>query len=91
MTFRPVKDWSATDDKALLELAAGNVSPGVMATRFGRSEVSVTNRLRQLEEAGRPRKTKRQCMCCKGDFMSDGPHNRLCNRCRRTEKTCFDF
>lgn len=63
-----------------------------MATRLGRSEVAVTNRIRQLEEeARRPRKSNRKCLCCKSDFLSDGPHNRLCNRCRRNEKTCFDF
>jgi hypothetical protein len=29
---------------------------------------------------------KRQCMCCKRDFESEGKHNRLCIRCK-TERT----
>lgn len=24
----------------------------------------------------------KKCMCCGGKFLSDGPHNRLCNICR---------
>lgn len=28
------------------------------------------------------RSTKRACMCCRTVFLSEGPHNRLCNRCR---------
>ncbi|WP_226557798.1 hypothetical protein [Salipiger thiooxidans] len=30
----------------------------------------------------RARQKKRNCMCCGGFFMSEGPHNRLCNPCR---------
>lgn len=36
---------------------------------------------RRLENAGR--NTRRTCLCCGGDFMSEGIHNRLCNRCRQ--------
>lgn len=37
---------------------------------------------------GNPKKqtNKRQCMCCKRDFDSEGKHNRLCIRCK-TEQT----
>ena len=33
----------------------------------------------KLAEAGRK---NRPCMCCRKVFGSDGPHNRLCDRCR---------
>lgn len=33
-------------------------------------------------ETGRVR--KRKCLCCGVDFMSDGPHNRLCKYHRAT-------
>lgn len=26
--------------------------------------------------------TRRPCMCCRQRFDSEGPHNRLCGRCR---------
>lgn len=30
-------------------------------------------------------KTARKCLCCSGDFVSYGPHNRLCSRCRQLD------
>lgn len=37
--------------------------------------------LAKLPEAHRPR--LRPCMCCAREFSSDGPHNRLCDPCRK--------
>lgn len=31
-------------------------------------------------DAGR---TKRKCLCCRKEFMSEGSHNRMCDPCRR--------
>lgn len=28
-------------------------------------------------------KTQRNCLCCRKAFMSEGPHNRMCDTCRR--------
>lgn len=28
------------------------------------------------------RETRRSCLCCSVTFRSEGPHNRLCDRCR---------
>lgn len=39
----------------------------------------------------RRKKAKRACLCCRETFMSEGPHNRLCDRCRRQRLTAFDF
>lgn len=42
----------------------------------------------------RPRKnqvkTQRACLCCGATFQSEGPHNRLCERCRRQSASPFD-
>ncbi len=39
----------------------------------------------KLENQARlaPLKRSRACLCCGGRFISQGPHNRLCDRCRR--------
>lgn len=31
------------------------------------------------------RSRERRCMCCAATFLSEGPHNRMCDRCRRSE------
>ncbi|GGH36095.1 hypothetical protein SAMN05444007_108218 [Cribrihabitans marinus] len=31
----------------------------------------------------RSRQLRRPCLCCGAKFTSEGPHNRLCNQCRR--------
>lgn len=31
------------------------------------------------------RQRRRACLCCSASFLSDGPHNRLCNSCRRQD------
>lgn len=35
----------------------------------------------RLERAAKTR--QRRCMCCREWFRSEGPHNRLCDPCRR--------
>ena len=27
----------------------------------------------------------RRCLLCRGDFPSEGPHNRICRRCKGTQ------
>ncbi|MBW4984777.1 hypothetical protein KZZ07_19740 [Mameliella sp. CS4] len=29
------------------------------------------------------RRRLRPCLCCGSPFLSEGPHNRMCDRCRR--------
>ncbi len=31
------------------------------------------------------KKGMRPCLCCRNDFASQGPHNRLCKNCRRQD------
>lgn len=38
----------------------------------------------------RPGRTQRNCLCCGGEFSSEGPHNRLCDGCRRIAASPFD-
>ena len=49
--------------------------------RHGEAE----DRLNKLnaEAAVKPRR----CMCCRHEFKSEGPHNRLCGKCRHRDNT----
>lgn len=37
---------------------------------------------RQREADAKHKRGPRSCMCCRQEFESEGPHNRLCNTCR---------
>jgi hypothetical protein len=43
----------------------------------------------------KPRRRKghqeRKCMTCGTTFMSEGPHNRMCNACRQKSASPFDI
>lgn len=34
--------------------------------------------------------SRRHCLCCRKEFWSAGPHNRLCDRCRTESFDIFD-
>ena len=89
MSQRQPGRWSADEDAALRRMKADGVSPISMAKQLGRAESSVYRRLETLSTQAVRR--ERPCMCCQQTFMSEGPHNRLCGRCRSKEKTPFDF
>lgn len=80
--------WSADEDTAIRKGLAAGQAPSVIAASLGRPEPSVS---RRIEATSRKRITTRPCMCCQNNFQSEGPHNRLCGRCRTKEKTPFDF
>lgn len=46
-----------------------------------------TNNYSAFEAAKRLEKTAktrtRPCLCCSNDFKSEGPHNRMCQKCRQ--------
>lgn len=47
---------------------------------FGSRDMALTA-LRLAEHQARL--TPRACLCCGDTFASEGPHNRMCNACRR--------
>lgn len=54
----------------------------------GKTLLSITTHhdtaLDQLDREIRRRKSvRRACLCCGEAFTSEGPHNRMCVRCRR--------
>ncbi len=54
---------------------------GPLATKY-----LAENALERLERKARMR--ERRCMTCTALFMSEGPHNRMCNVCRRENGSC---
>jgi hypothetical protein len=46
--------------------------------------------LRADRLAKKAQRQKRSCLCCAHPFLSEGAHNRLCDRCRNTSDT-FDL
>lgn len=79
--------WTADEDATLQRLQREGVSPIAIAKQVCRPESSVYRRLETL--AARPVRRERLCMCCRSPFMSDGPHNRLCGRCRGKETSPY--
>lgn len=82
--------FSPVEDNLLRDLVDEGIKPSAIAKRLGRPESSVYRRIQTLGLAqGATRKTQRNCLCCSKSFLSDGPHNRLCSRCRRIETSPF--
>lgn len=81
--------WTDIEDGLLRGYIAEGVSPCAAARRLDRPESSVYRRIDALSL--KAKKKERACMCCRAKFLSDGPHNRLCGKCRAKEKTPFDF
>lgn len=77
-----------------LRMRDAGKSVGQVATEVGRRESSVAARFQTLDRiaakaAAASRIKVRACLCCGADFKSDGPHNRLCQMCRRKDVSPF--
>lgn len=86
MTYNPTR-WSAEEDRTLLSMKAAGASPIAIARQLRRPESSVYRRIEVIDS--RAQRRERPCMCCQNKFMSDGPHNRLCGRCRTKETSPY--
>ena len=74
--------------KALLELASGATREAV-AARLGVSTNAVAQALerwRDWRPVELPQPQQRACLRCRGPFESAGAGNRLCQRCKHTER-----
>ena len=92
MTFAVAIPYTETDESTVRSMQSKGFSVGAIASRLKRSESSVLACLDRLDKRDvAARKKQRPCLCCGNTFMSDGPHHRLCGKCRTKEKTPFDF
>ena len=80
--------WTPAEDATLKRMLTEGTKPCAIAKQLRRPESSVYRRMETLQ---RPARRERNCMCCGNTFMSDGPHNRLCGRCRTTTLSPFDI
>lgn len=76
----------------LFALRAQGLKMRDIAARTGLSLSTVSARLGL--KVAKPRKQRqtveRKCLGCGNTFDSEGPHNRLCNRCRTRSASPFD-
>lgn len=82
--------WRRDELNMLRDLWAAGATLVEIARRLGRSVEAVRSRARRLCLA--PRRARRDmpvsagrerpCLCCTAPFVSQGPHNRLCETCR---------
>ena len=79
----PSRPFTADEDQQIRELVASGTAPVAIAKKLGRAESSIYRRMSTLGVGKNQKpKTQRACMCCRTEFLSEGPHNRLCGRCR---------
>lgn len=85
----PEDDWSPEERRDAIRMNADGDSPTTIGRRLGRSAADVRRMLedwregRSLEVAPERPLGLRNCLRCDGLFRSQGPHNRMCNGCRR--------
>lgn len=88
--------WAKADDEILLLMHEQGSSVESIALVVERPWRNVEKRLNELLTAlppatgpgakakpVKPAKVCRQCLCCQKTFLSDGPHHRMCNPCRK--------
>lgn len=51
-----------------------------------RNTVIEINKIRMMNGLAPVKITKRPCICCKDEFKSEGPQNRMCTSCRQTKE-----
>lgn len=83
--YRP---WRPEEEAIAQALRATGQTLAEIGEALDRSPTSVDACLRRLgDRRSTPLKPKkaanRPCLCCGNPFVSQGAHNRLCDRCRR--------
>lgn len=79
----PRRPWTAEEDTILATMLARRVHLDQIAATLNRSVEAVTSRRHYRNIYPHRARTGRErpCLCCKKEFDSDGPHNRLCYAC----------
>lgn len=72
----------------LADMAERGATTEYLAKTLKMPEFAVLMRIMWLKEEGMiggPKKlVDRLCLSCRGEFMSAGPHNRMCDHCRES-------
>lgn len=76
--------WTPQERSRAIQWRNHGRPPAFIAQRLGRSVMEVDALLETTKRgAEKPKKIERKCLCCLRPFMSDGNHNRMCDRCRK--------
>lgn len=63
---------------------------GAQVSAISRNMLMAEDKMVALENRAKlAARTERSCLRCSTKFMSEGPHNRMCNRCRATADSVF--
>jgi uncharacterized paraquat-inducible protein A len=82
--------WTDEEVNTLLQMVARRQPVEKIAAALGRSPEAVRAKRDYARPTGPTRKRERPCMTCKTNFRSEGPHNRMCGRCRSQSVTRFE-
>ena len=80
--------WSLEEERILMEMWMRNLSNEEISERLGRGTVAIAVKASRLNMPRRnryddhPKAGIRRCLCCKRDFLSSGPGNRICRPCK---------
>lgn len=84
--------WRPDELTLLRQLWTAGTALAEIAGRLGRSTEAVRSRARRLRLTPRRNRrgsvgvaavgVERSCLTCTAEFVSEGPHNRLCDTCR---------
>lgn len=77
--------------ETVLALKAAGATYREIAALTGLAMHRVNRIINPPPKIGLKRKTRpRECLCCGATFQSEGPHHRMCERCRKQSASPFD-
>jgi hypothetical protein len=82
--------WTDEQVNKLWQMVSQRYPVEKIAAALGRTQAAVIAKRDHARPTGPTRKQNRACMTCKASFKSEGPHNRMCGRCRSQSVTRFE-
>jgi len=93
--LRTTRLWRPEEDRQLIQMLESGASHADISIVLDRPTSSVKGRIETLRLdvqkrddqtaqviTTKPIRQERNCLCCNRTFLSAGPHNRMCDRCR---------
>jgi hypothetical protein len=82
--------WTDEQVNKLWQMVAQRQPVDKIATALGRTQAAVIAKRDHARPTAPTRQQERPCITCKTSFKSEGPHNRMCGRCRSQSVTRFE-
>lgn len=100
MSRPDLNPWTPQQIATLRRLREQNYSLARIAARVGHSANACKTKVHKLGlyksapravvAAAGQNKNMRPCLCCRAPFRSEGPHNRMCPKCRTVSVSPFE-